>query len=105
MDIATAQRILNARGFPCGAADGVAGPTNRYQLALFQAAYCGPGGWLAIDGQFGPQTANVLQWMQGNSALVSYFTIPEVACHDCGLACVKRELLSALFKLVRDTDR
>jgi DNA-binding NarL/FixJ family response regulator len=41
----------------------VAGPTNRYQLALFQAAYCGPGGWLAIDGQFGPQTANALQWM------------------------------------------
>ena len=46
-----------------------------------------------------------LQWMQGNSALVGYFTVAEVACHHCGLACVKRELLSALFKLVRHTDR
>lgn len=43
--------------------------------------------------------------MQGNGALVGYFTVAEVACHHCGLACVKRELLSALFKLVRDTDR
>ena len=43
--------------------------------------------------------------MQDNSALVSYVTIAEVACHHCGLACVKRELLSALFKLIRDTDR
>jgi len=43
--------------------------------------------------------------MQDINALVSYFTVPEVACHDCGLACVKRELLSALFKLARHTDR
>ena len=43
--------------------------------------------------------------MHNNNALVSYFTIPEVASHECGLACVKRELLSALFKLVRHTDR
>src|SRR3954471_758753 len=43
--------------------------------------------------------------MQGNSALVGYFTVAEVGCHHCWLACVKRELLSALFKLARTTDR
>lgn len=99
MDIATAQRILGSHGFPCGAPDGAAGPATQSALSLYQAAYNGPGGWLGIDGKFGPQTADALQWTQDNNALVSYFSVAELACHHCGLAYVKRELLSALFKL------
>jgi zinc D-Ala-D-Ala carboxypeptidase len=99
MDVTEAQRILNSHGFPCGAVDGIAGATTKGALMRFQQAYNGPGGWLDTDGVLGPKTADALQWTQDNNALVSYFSVPEVACHHCGLAYVKRELLSALFKL------
>lgn len=99
MDVRTAQEILNNHGFPCGTPDGVAGQLTAGAIGHFQLAYDGDGGWLTIDGKFGPQTANALQWVQDHDALVTYFSIQEVACHHCGRAYVQRNLLSAMFKL------
>lgn len=93
------QNSLNRIGFPCGSADGVLGPNTQNAIKLFQAAYCGPNGWLAIDGVPGPATQAALSWSVANNALVSFFSIQEVACKHCGCAYVKRELLSAMFKL------
>jgi peptidoglycan hydrolase-like protein with peptidoglycan-binding domain len=91
------QAALNDHGFPCSV-DGVEGPQTKLQINRFQQAYCGPGGWLDVDGVAGPQTIAALQWTVDNNALVSFFSIQEVAC-NCGCAYVKRELLSELFKL------
>lgn len=96
------QAALNGHGFPC-AVDGVAGPATQYQIKLFQAAYCGPWGYLDIDGVAGPATQRALQWTVDNNALVTYFSIQEVACKHCGCAYVKRELLSKLFALRQQT--
>lgn len=98
------QNALNKLGFPCKA-DGVVGPETTAQITRFQQAYCGPPvgynttGWLTIDGKAGPATEASLQWALSNNALVSYFSIQEIACKHCGCAYVKRELLSAMFKL------
>jgi zinc D-Ala-D-Ala carboxypeptidase len=93
------QNALNSHGFPCGAADGNIGPQTKAAVSRFQQAYCGPNGWLAIDGNPGPATQAALQWVVANNALVTGFSIQEVACKHCGCAYVARALLSAMFKL------
>lgn len=100
MNVSEIQNALNTHGFPCGPADGVAGPRTIDSIKRFQGAYCGPGGWLDIDGVAGPKTIDALQWTVDNNALVSFFSIDELKCHcGCNCAWVKRELLSELFKL------
>jgi zinc D-Ala-D-Ala carboxypeptidase len=99
MDTKDVQQILKASGFPCGAADGDAGPLTKAAIERFQAAYCGPNGWLDIDGLAGPKTQQALQWVSDTKCLVTYFTISELACKHCGCAYVRRELLSAMFRL------
>lgn len=96
MDTAAAQRLLNAHGFPCGAADGVAGQKTRAAVARFQQAYNGPGGWLTVDGIAGPKTSAALDQLPNLSA---NFTAAEMACHHCGQAYVRRDLLAALETL------
>lgn len=96
MDIRTLQEVLNANGFPCGPADGVVGQKTRAATARFQQAYNGPAGWLDVDGVIGPHTHRALADLPRLSA---HFTVAELACHHCGQAYVRRELLAALEKL------
>lgn len=96
MDNKQIQIALNANGFPCGKADGVLGPQTRAATAKFQAAYNGPDGWLNIDGIPGPKTQNAIAELP---YLSPHFNVGEVACHHCGLAYVKRELLNDLESL------
>jgi len=103
MDAKTIQTILSNHGFPTRGIDGAIGPATKAAVGRFQAAYCGPNGWLDIDGNPGPKTQAALQWTQDNNSLVSYFSVDEVRCHGgncCGGTCyVTREFLSALFHL------
>lgn len=106
MNISQIQQALNERGFPCGTVDGDLGPRSREAVKRFQAAYCGPGGWLDEDGIAGPRTQEALQWMvDTNGHLSTHFTAKEAACHHCGLAYVRKELLSALEELREAFDQ
>lgn len=96
MDNRQVQTILNAFGFPCGAVDGVLGPQTTAAVVRFQQAYNGPDGWLAVDGVPGLKTQNALADLP---YLSPHFPVTEVACHHCGLAYVKRELLNDLETL------
>jgi zinc D-Ala-D-Ala carboxypeptidase len=96
MTTSQAQKLLNANGFPCGAADGVIGPKTKAAVGRFQQAYNGTLGWLAIDGVPGPATSAALGELPHLSA---HFVVAELACKHCGLAYIRRELLSALEAL------
>lgn len=98
MNVNDIQNALNTHGFPCSV-DGVAGPQTKMQVSRFQAAYCGPWGYLECDGIAGDNTQRALQWTVDNNALVTHFSIQEVACKHCGLAYVQRETLAEMFKL------
>ncbi len=86
-----AHKVLNANGFPTSDKGGYTEAVKR-----FQTAYCGPGGWLAIDGVVGPKTEAVLRFLP---KLSTHFQVSELACKHCGRCYVHRELLSALEKL------
>jgi hypothetical protein len=96
MDPRQIQIALNANGFPCGAADGIIGPNTKAAVRRFQQAYNGPDGWLTVDGIPGPKTQNAVAELP---YLSPHFAVGEVACHHCGLAYVKRELLNDLETL------
>lgn len=96
MDNAQIQIVLNANGFPSGPADGIIGPTTKAAVTYFQQGYNGPDGWLAVDGVPGPKTQAALADLPNLSA---HFTRGELACHHCGKAYVRRELLQALESL------
>lgn len=98
MNTRDVQAALNGHGFPCSV-DGDAGPQTTTQIKRFQQAFCGPGGWLDVDGIVGPRTLEALSWTAANNALVSFFSIDELACHHCGCAYVDRALLAEMFKL------
>lgn len=89
------QAALDANGFPCKV-DGVVGPATKLAVGKFQACFNGPGGWLAVDGVPGPKTQAALEQLPHLSA---HFVVAEVACHHCGHAYGRRELLAALEKL------
>lgn len=90
------QDLLNSHGFPCGAVDGIIGPTTRAAVTYFQSAYNGSLGWLAIDGIPGPATTAALAELPN---LSGHFVVAELACRHCGKAYVRRELLRALEAL------
>lgn len=96
MDPKQIQQKLNDNGFPCGAVDGNIGKQTEDAIKRFQVAYCGPGGWLDIDGKVGPKTEAALNFLP---RLSTHFTASEVACKHCGAAYVNRQLLSALEQL------
>lgn len=96
MDNRQIQTILNTSGFPCGAIDGVVGPQTAAAVVRFQQAYNGPDGWLEVDGVPGPKTQSALADLP---YLSPHFPVREVACHHCGLAYVRRELLNDLETL------
>jgi hypothetical protein len=96
MTNAEIQQRLNANGFPCGYVDGIIGPTTKAAVTYFQQAYNGTLGWLAIDGIPGPATTAALGELPKLSA---HFAVAELACHHCGKAYVRRELLRALETL------
>lgn len=100
MDTTEIQNKLNQNGFPCGNADGAIGPRTKEAVAHFQTAYCGPGGWLDVDGVAGPKTQTALEFLP---RLSTHFSASEVACRHCGKAYVHRELLSALEVLRNKT--
>lgn len=93
MDTREIQRRLSENGFPCGPVDGVAGAATKQAVKNFQTAYCGPGGWLDIDGLAGPQTQRALTFLP---RLSTHFTVQELWCKHCHKAYVHRELLSGL---------
>jgi peptidase M15-like protein/putative peptidoglycan binding protein len=93
MDARQIQTALNTNGFPCGPADGIIGDKTHFAVTSFQQAYNGPAGWLAVDGIPGPKTQAALAELPHLSA---NFVVAELACHHCGRAYVRRELLAAL---------
>lgn len=102
MDLATVQGLLNRFGFPCGPVDGVLGPKTKAATARFQQAYNGPDGWLEMDGIPGPKTQAALEDLP---RLSINFAVHELACHHCGHAYVRRELLAALEEWRRELGR
>jgi zinc D-Ala-D-Ala carboxypeptidase len=96
MTNAQIQELLNANGYPCGPVDGIIGPTTKGAVTYFQQAYNGPLGWLAIDGIPGPSTTAALGELP---KLSGHFVVAELACHHCGKAYVRRELLRGLEAL------
>ena len=105
MNVREIQNALNSHGFPCSV-DGIDGPETKMQVSRFQLAFCGPGGWLEVDGLPGPATQKALEWTVANNALVTHFSIDELNCNDgCRQAYVKRELLAEMFKLRQGVGR
>lgn len=82
--------------------DGDIGAKTREAVARFQVAYCGPGGWLDIDGNPGGRTQEALTFLP---RLSTHFTVKEVACKHCGCPYVNRQLLSALEELRERLNR
>jgi peptidoglycan hydrolase-like protein with peptidoglycan-binding domain len=93
MNVREAQQLLNAHGFPCGAVDGIAGPTTRAAVERFQRACAMPGGPLAVDGILGPNTFAALSRLPH---LSPHFVVAELRSKGDRTCYVRRELLVAL---------
>lgn len=94
MDVRQIQQILKNNGFPVGAVDGDMGPNTTAAIRRFQQATVF--GWLAVDGVAGPKTQEALQRLPH---LSDNFVAGEFACHHCGQAYIKRELVRGLEEL------
>lgn len=97
--VKAAQELLNAHGFPCGKADGLAGPKTAAAVKRFQTAYAGGRKGqadLAVDGQLGVATRAALGQLP---YLSKHFTAGELRSKGDGTCYVHRELVKALERL------
>lgn len=103
--VRTAQKALNANGFPCGAVDGKHGPRTREAVVRFQQAFLRTShdhGPLAVNGQLDAATLGALTQL---SRLSWNFTTAEMRERTPGGPCyIRRELIFAL-ELLRATTR
>ena len=76
-DVRTVQRLLNAKGFSCGAADGIFGVKTEAAVKAFQKAK-----GLAVDGIVGAKTWNALLASGGNTPGTAHFKVSEFKCHN-----------------------
>jgi peptidoglycan hydrolase-like protein with peptidoglycan-binding domain len=90
------QQILNAHGFPVGAADGQFGPKTRAGLIRFQKAYYD---LLPIDGTVDVGTIDALNNLDETGNLSPNFDWRELRSKGDGTCYVRRELLYTLEAL------
>ena len=76
-DVRTVQRLLNAKGFSCGAVDGIFGVKTEAAVKAFQRAK-----GLAVDGIVGAKTWSALLASGGNTPGTAHFKLSEFKCHN-----------------------